>query len=66
MSADERLTEIEIKVSHQDLLLEQLSDVLFQQQKTIDELEKKLTKLEKKLTEEPLEMGPAGQKPPHY
>lgn len=66
MSADERLTEIEIKVSHQDLLLEQLSDVLFQQQKTIDELEKKLTKLEKKVSEEPLEMGPAGQKPPHY
>lgn len=63
-----RFIDIETKIAHQELLLEELSQVLYEQQKTIDHLEKTVVQLTKKLDDalEGTEIGPANQKPPHY
>jgi SlyX protein len=67
--ADERLTEIEIKVSHQEDMLESLNQTVYQQQKKIDQLEAMVAALAKHLQqvrEAGREIGPANEKPPHY
>jgi SlyX protein len=64
MTADpfeERLTDLEIKITRQDVLLEQLNDVIYEQQKQIDELVKKIKVLETKPGG-----APANERPPHY
>ena len=63
MGSEERLTEIEMKVSRQDHLLDQLNEVIYLQQKQLDLLEKQLKDLSQKM---PLQIGPANEKPPHY
>ena len=66
---ENRFIDIETKIAHQEHQLEELSQVLYEQQKTMDLLEKRLAQLTKKF-EEALEggpeVGPANQKPPHY
>lgn len=62
MNPEERMNGLEIKISHQDHLLEQLNGVIYSQQKQIDLLEKKLKELDKKI---PVQI-PANEKPPHY
>lgn len=65
---DERLTNLEIKISHQDHTIEELHQVIYQQQQTIDQLTKKIIDLTKRFDES----GLGGQdirgneKPPHY
>lgn len=61
----ERLVNIEMKISHQDLIVEELNQVIYQQQQTIDILSKKLKLLEDQFRADP-NIGPAGEKPPHY
>lgn len=61
----DRLVNIEMKISHQDLILEDLNQVIYQQQQTIDGLTKKLKLLEEQFRADP-NIGPAGEKPPHY
>mgnify|MGYP000903993984 FL=1 len=61
----ERLVNIEMKISHQDLIIEDLNQVIYQQQQTIDVLSKKLKLLEDQFRADP-NIGPAGEKPPHY
>ena len=63
MSIDDRCTEIEIQVTRQESLIEQLNQVIYEQQLKIDQMEKRLLSLEKK---EMANIGPAGEKPPHY
>lgn len=66
---EERFIEIETKITHQELLIEQLNKVIYEQQSKIDQLEAILTALVKRTREviEPgLEIGPANDKPPHY
>jgi SlyX protein len=60
---DERLIEIESKLAHQEMLIEELNQVLYKQQVTIDEMEKLLRSLVK---EQRKDIGPANEKPPHY
>lgn len=68
MSEEARITNLEIKISHQDLLLEELHQVVYKQQQTIDALEKKIISLTKRFEES----GANGieirgnEKPPHY
>ncbi len=57
-----RLTDLEIRITHQSELLEQLNDVIYAQQKQIDVLAKKLASLEKQASDP----TPANEKPPHY
>ena len=61
---DDRLIEIETKLSHQEVLIDELNQVLYKQQETIDQLEKALKILVKRLPES--STGPANEKPPHY
>ena len=60
---DERLTNLEIRITHQDEVIEQLNTVIYAQQKQIDLLEKKLGAVEKQ-TGDPT--APRNEKPPHY
>lgn len=67
--SDSRLIEIETKIAHQEVQIEDLSQALIHQQATIDLLETKLTKLIERFKEATggtHEIGPANEKPPHY
>lgn len=66
---EQRIIDLEIKIAHQEHQLEELSSVLYSQQKTIDKLEVLLEGLTKRLKEV---LGDDGneirghEKPPHY
>lgn len=66
---EERLIQIETKIAHQEFLIEELNQVIYQQQKTIDKLEITLNSLTKRLKEALTAgndvRGP-DEKPPHY
>lgn len=64
---DARLMELEIRYTEQQQLVQDLSDVVYAQQKTIDLLLAELGLLKKKLEGEPgLVDAQAQEKPPHY
>ncbi|MCB0349274.1 MAG: SlyX family protein [Bdellovibrionales bacterium] len=64
MSDTDRITDLEIKLAHQDHLLEQLNDVIYQQQKKLDDVEKMLKLLHTKISNDNINQG--DEKPPHY
>lgn len=70
MTDEKRLIDLEIKIAHQDQVIEELHQVIYNQQKQIDLIENKVTVLIKKLQEQmengTPEIGPGDQKPPHY
>ena len=57
-----RVTDLEIRITHQNELLEQLNDVIYAQQKQIDVLAGKMAGFEKQATDP----APSNEKPPHY
>ena len=63
--SEERFISIETKLLHQERLLEELHEVIYQQQDTIDKLQKKLKQLEEMSNSEN-EIRPTNEKPPHY
>lgn len=68
-AAESRLTELEVRYTHQQTLLGELSDVVYAQQQEIDALKKRLSALEGRLadagdTERPTD--PSEEIPPHY
>lgn len=63
--SDERFIAIETKLLHQERLLEELHEVLYKQQDTIDKLQKKLKQLED-MSSADNEIRAANEKPPHY
>lgn len=60
----ERLTDLEVRYSHQERVVEQLSDLVREQQDTIDALVKQLRRLSE--SAEANEAAPPHEKPPHY
>ncbi len=66
---ENRFIALETKISHQEFLLEELNQVVYDQQRQIDDLEKRLG-LTIKRVEGAMsggnEIGPPGEKPPHY
>ncbi|WP_413584268.1 SlyX family protein [Bdellovibrio sp. HCB274] len=66
---ESRIVNLEIKVSHQDVVIEELHQVIYEQQKTIDKLETLLSGLTKRLQDvlgsEDAEIR-GHEKPPHY
>jgi SlyX protein len=66
---EQRLIELEIKISHQDVEIEELHQVVYKQQEAIDQLETKLKSLTERFHETigvgPT-VGPGNEKPPHY
>ncbi|MCL6229908.1 SlyX family protein [Bartonella bilalgolemii] len=68
MSYENRITELEIKLSHQEKLIEELSCVVTDQWKSLDEMSKKLNVLTKRLLdleERNLSEIPV-ERPPHW
>ena len=63
---DTRITDLEIRMAHQDQIIAELNDVITAQWKKLDALERQLKRLGEEL--ESMEAGeaPANQKPPHY
>jgi SlyX protein len=62
---EERLINIEMKISHQDQMLEELHQVVYAQQAAIDLLEKKIKIMSEQMSAD-ADIRPAGEKPPHY
>jgi SlyX protein len=68
-NADERLTNVELLLTHLQHDLEQLSQVVFRQQSELDALRKELALLDSRvvtLAEGPELRDPLAEKPPHY
>lgn len=64
---EQRLTEMEIRYTEQQALLQELSDVIYRQQREIDSLKIQVSRLEKRLAAaEDLPTIGAAEKPPHY
>lgn len=67
--SDDRITDLEIRFSHQDDFLHKLNETVVEQQKTIERLEKEILDLKRSMN---AESGISGnrslrdEKPPHY
>jgi SlyX protein len=69
VNTEERLVDIEIKIARQEDLVDTLNQMVYQQQKKIDELEALCSALARRVKDmADVEEGqdPAGEKPPHY
>lgn len=66
---EDRITELEIRFSHQDVFIHELNSIVVAQQKTIERLEKEILDLKRSVNSE---SGVSGtrtlrdDKPPHY
>lgn len=60
-----RIVDLEVRYTHQERLLDELSKIVFEQSKAIAELERRLGALEKRAREEGDPTLPH-EKPPHY
>jgi len=65
---EDRITELELRFTEQERLLQELSGVLFAQQRELDALRAQVAHLEKKVGAEPGLVDPAADRdpPPHY
>ncbi len=66
---EERITNLEIRFSHQDDFLHQLNEIVVSQQKSIERLEKEMLDLKRNTNVEGGVSGTrslADDKPPHY
>ena len=64
---DENVVELQIKISHQEVAIESLTQAVHEQQMVIAKLEKNLKSLTDRFdAAEAPEIGPGNQKPPHY
>ncbi|OGQ94716.1 MAG: hypothetical protein A2521_11510 [Deltaproteobacteria bacterium RIFOXYD12_FULL_57_12] len=63
-----RLTELEIRVTFQEKLIEELNEVLIKQQSQLDCLQKDLDAVREQLRLLPFTLAPSGDDPlpPHY
>jgi SlyX protein len=64
---DDRVAELELKFMQQEQLLEELSAVLYRQQRELDQLNQTVAGLQEKLRAEPGLVDAKGDEPPpHY
>lgn len=69
MITEDRLIDIEIKIAHQEDMIEALNQMVYQQQKKIDELKALCAALARRLKELSAagsEPDAADERPPHY
>lgn len=69
MMNEERMVDIEIKLTRQEDLIEELNQTVYRQQKKLDELEALCAALARRLKELASggnEQGAANERPPHY
>lgn len=67
MSNEDRFVDIEIKLAHQEDLVESLNQMVYQQNRRIDQLEAIVAQLAERVRNQ-AESGqsPLNEKPPHY
>ncbi|WP_082616717.1 SlyX family protein [Massilia sp. Root418] len=64
---DNRFVDIEIKIAHQEDMVESLNQRIYEQQKQIDKLEQMLHALAQHVRDNPQGgQGPVNERPPHY
>ncbi|CAH0253138.1 Protein SlyX [Massilia sp. Bi118] len=67
MSDEDRFIDIEIKVAHQENLVESLNQTIYEQGRRIDQLEAMVAKLAEHIRVlRDAGQGPVNEKPPHY
>ena len=67
MSDEDRFIDIEIKVAHQENLVESLNQTIYEQGRRIDQLEAMVAKLAEHIRIlRDAGQGPVNEKPPHY
>ncbi|MCE3264504.1 MAG: SlyX family protein [Pseudoduganella sp.] len=66
MSSEDRFINIEIKVAHQEDLVESLNQRVYEQQKQIDQLEAMLAALADRIRTMSQKEAPLNERPPHY
>lgn len=67
MSDEDRIIDIEIKLAHQENLVESLNQTIYAQGRRIDQLETMVTKLAEHIRAlRDAGQGPLNEKPPHY
>lgn len=67
MSSEERFVDIEIKLAHQEDLVESLNQRIYEQQKQIDQLEAVLAALAERVRNNAQSgQTPLNERPPHY
>jgi len=67
MEDESRIVELELRYMQQQELLQELSEVLYAQQREMDALRAEVEQLKKKLQDEPgLVDAKQHEKPPHY
>jgi SlyX protein len=64
---EDRITDLELRYTHQQELVDELNQALLEANQTIDVLEKRVTRLEQTLEQVLHHVDiPANEKPPHY
>jgi SlyX protein len=67
VSSEDRFIDIEIKLAHQEDLVESLNQRVYEQQKQIDQLEAMLVALAERVrTTSQSNQAPLNEPPPHY
>jgi SlyX protein len=67
VSNEDRFVDIEIKLAHQEDLVESLNQVVYQQSRRIDQLEAMLSQLADHIRDNAQSgPNPISEKPPHY
>lgn len=66
MSSEDRFIDIEIKLAHQEDLVESLNQRVYEQQKQIDKLEAMLQALAEHMRNRDAGQQPLNERPPHY
>lgn len=67
MNHEDRFVDIEIKLAHQEDLVETLNQTVYQQSRRIDQLEAMVAKLAEHLRNlQESGQGPINERPPHY
>ena len=69
MEMNEAVVDLEIKFSHQEIAVEELQKVVFEQHQRIEKLEKSLKRMTERLDgtgSGAQDIGPHSEKPPHY
>lgn len=68
-TTEQNVIDLEMRIAHQDLLLEQLNQIVYQQQTKMDQLETAIIQLAKRVSQSggaTPDIGPHNEKPPHY
>ena len=69
MNTNETIVDLEIKISHHEVAIEELQKVVFEQHQRIEKLEKNFKRLTDRIdgsANGANEIGPGNEKPPHY